>query len=135
MTLKSYLIIMILATIFCWSAWWVVIINVDPFQIDLTGLLFFYISLFSAILGTFSIVTFLVRWFFSRSEDPVFRFVKRSFRDAFLIATFVILALYLQAQHYLRWWNLGILAVVFILYILLTYSINISKKDQENTQT
>lgn len=134
MTLKQYLIIMLFGTILCWVAWVVVLLNVDPFQSDGVGFSFFYISTFFALVGTFSMVTFLCRWFFSKSDEPIFRFVKRSFRDGFLISFFVTTVLYLQAQNYLRLWNLAVLAGAIILYVLLTYTIDISKKNNKDTQ-
>ena len=134
MTLKQYLFIMFLATVFCWVAWFMVIFNVDPTQSDSVGFWCFYTSFFCALVGTFSILTFLGRWFFSKSDDPVFRFVKRSFRDGFLISFFIITTLYLQAQSYLHLWNLTALAGAIVLYVLLTYSIDIFKNNQKDTQ-
>lgn len=134
MTLKPYLVIMFLATIFCWIAWSVVVINVNPFQSDDVGFCFFYVSFFLAVVGTFSILTFLCRWFFSGSDEPIFRFVKKSFRDGFLISFFATTVLYLQARNYLRLWNLAVLAVFFILYVLLTHSIDVSKNNQKDIQ-
>lgn len=122
MTLKQYLIIMLLATVFCWVAWWFVITNVDPFQADVMGFIFFYASLFCSLVGTVSILSFLFRSFFFRSGEPMFRYVKRSFRDALFIAIFLILSLYFQSRNYLHWWNAGVLAAAFLLYIIFTWS-------------
>ena len=122
MTLKQYLIIMLLATVFCWVAWWFVITNIDPFQADIMGFIFFYASLFCSLVGTMSILSFLFRKLFSRSDEPMFRYVKRSFRDAVFIAVFLIILLYFQARNYLHWWNAGVLAAAFLFYIIFTWS-------------
>lgn len=122
MTLKQYLVIMFLATIFCWVAWWFVITNVDPFQADVLGFIFFYSSLFCSLVGTVSILSFLSRKIFSRSNEPMFRFVKKSFRDALFLATFLIILLYFQTQNYLHWWNAGVLTTAFLFYIIFTWS-------------
>lgn len=132
MTLKQYLIIMLFGASLCWVAWALVILNVDPTQSDSVGFLFFYSSLFCALVGTFSVMTFLCRWFFSKSDEPIFRFVKKSFRDGFLISLFITLVLYLQAQNYLRLWNLAVLAGAILLYVLLTYSIETSKNNKND---
>jgi len=127
MTLRQYLTIMLLATIFCWIAWWFVISNVDPFQGDGLGFFFFYLSLFLAILGTLSLLTFVVRKILSRQNLPMFRYVQKSFRDAIFIALLVVLLLFLQAQGYLHWWNLGIFAVGLLLLLALVFT---TKKQQ-----
>ncbi len=118
---------MLLATIFCWIAWWFVISNVDPFQGDGLGFFFFYLSLFLAILGTLSLLTFVVRKILSRQNLPMFRYVQKSFRDAIFIALLVVLLLFLQAQGYLHWWNLGIFAVGLLLLLALVFT---TKKQQ-----
>ena len=127
MTLRQYLTIMLLATIFCWIAWWFVISNVDPFQGDGLGFFFFYLSLFLAILGTLSLLTFVVRKILSSQNLQMFRYVQKSFRDAIFIALLVVLLLFLQAQGYLHWWNLGIFAVGLLLLLALVFT---TKKQQ-----
>lgn len=113
MTIKQYLIIMIIGAILCWVAWGFVILNIDPFQDTGVGLGFFYVSLFFAFLGAVSLINFLIRYYFSKSDLPLFRFVQRSFRDALFISAILIALLFLQGKGYLQWWNLvvGLLAV------------------------
>ena len=48
MTLRQFISIMIFATVFCWSAWVLVIFNIDPFQASISEFVFFYLSLFLA---------------------------------------------------------------------------------------
>ncbi|MBU2542910.1 hypothetical protein KJ785_05115 [Patescibacteria group bacterium] len=117
MTLRQYITIMILGSILCWTAWGIVIINIDPFQDTGIGFAFFYVSLFFALLGTISVLAFFIRHLFSREALPMFRYVKRSFSDAFFISICLVILLFLQGKAYLNWWNTGIflLALAFIL--------------------
>ncbi|MFH1947273.1 MAG: hypothetical protein ABIJ23_03905 [Candidatus Magasanikbacteria bacterium] len=117
MTLRQYITIMILASILCWTAWGIVIINIDPFTDTGIGFAFFYASLFFALLGTISVFAFFIRQLFSREALPMFRYVKRSFSDSFFISVSLVVLLFLQGKAYLTWWNTGIflLALAFIL--------------------
>ncbi len=117
MNLKQYITIMILGSILCWTAWGIVLVNIDPFQDTGIGFAFFYASLFFALLGTISVFAFFIRQIFSREALPMFRYVKRSFSDSFFISVALIILLFLQGKAYLTWWNTGIflLALVFIL--------------------
>ena len=122
MTLKQYFTVMILGSILCWATWWIVILNIDPFQDTGLGLSFFYISLFLALLGTLSIFAFIIRKLFSRMELPMFRFVQKSFRDSLILSILLISLLYLQGINYLRWWNGGVLIVAIIFYLIFAWS-------------
>jgi len=121
MTLRQYLTIMIISSVLCWAAWWVVVINIDPFQDTGLGILFFFISFFFSLLGTVSVFAFLFRRLFSRLERPMFYYVKKSFRDAFLISALSVILLFLQGKGYLRWWNIGILGLLILFYFIFNF--------------
>jgi hypothetical protein len=122
MTLKQYFTVMVLGSILCWATWWIVILNIDPFQDTGLGLSFFYISLFLALLGTISILAFMIRKVFSKMELPMFRFVQKSFQDSLFLSILIIFLLYLQGSNYLRWWNGIILIVSLVLYFIFVWS-------------
>lgn len=103
MTLRHYLIIMILSTLLCAVALGVVVINVNPAETSRFGLSFFFVSFFLAILGFLSIAFFGILRFFGREKLPMFRYVERSFRDAFLLAIFVTAFLALQGARIIFW--------------------------------
>jgi len=121
MTLRQYLTIMIISSILCWAAWWVVVINIDPFQDTGLGILFFFISFFFSLLGTVSVFVFLLRRLFSSLGRPMFYYVKKSFRDAFLISALSVILLFLQGKGYLRWWNIGILGLLILFYFIFNF--------------
>ncbi|MFZ2189703.1 MAG: hypothetical protein WA057_03040 [Candidatus Magasanikiibacteriota bacterium] len=122
MTLKQYFTVMILGSILCWAAWWIVVINIDPFQDTGLGFSFFYISLFLALLGTISIFAFMIRRFFSKEQLPMFRYVQKSFKDSVFFSGLIIVLLYLQGINYLRWWNALLLLGALILYLAFVWS-------------
>lgn len=127
MSIKQYLTTMLLATILCWLACWLVVINIDPFTDTGAGLAFFYLSLFLALIGTVSIISFLLRNYFSHEMLPLFKYVQSSFKDAFLYSLILIFLLYLQGKAYLRWWNIGLALAVIIFYLIFKISLKTKK--------
>lgn len=122
MTLKTYLIIMLLATAICWAAWAIVINSIDPETTNLVGLLLFYASLFLAIVGTSAILGFLVRFILLRQE-LVFRQVVRAFRQSFLFAAIIIASLVLQSIQLFTWYNalFLIIGLTVLEFFLISY--------------
>lgn len=118
MTLRSYLIVMAIATGLSWLAWGLVLVNVSPFETSTAGFLFFYSSLFFALLGTFSLARFAWYHVFSRDSFPLFRYVEWSFRDAICIAATSVALLYLRGQGLLRLWNFLAFFLCIIVFLL-----------------
>lgn len=122
MTLKSYLAIMLLATLICWSAWAVVINSVNPETTNWVGFALFYASLFLAIVGTAAIVGFVVR-FIALRQELVFRHVAVAFRQSFLLAVLVVGSLLLQSYRMFSWQNALylVVAVTVLEFFLISY--------------
>ena len=114
MTLKQYLILMSVASSLCWLAWFFIILSTDPNHASAVIFLFFYISLFLAIVGTFSVIGFLIKIKIIKNDAVVFRHVKKTFRQSILLAGLFILALFLLQKDLLTWWNTIILVLLFI---------------------
>jgi len=122
MTLKQLMLVVILATIFCWAIWGMVIFQVDPSTSDLPGFFLFYFSLFFSLLGTAFLVSFGVRKAFNKL-DMDYKLVGVSFRQSCFFALTGIGVLFLQSKDLLTWWNilllivgLGILELFFLSY-------------------
>lgn len=111
MTLRKYLVLMSFATCLCWGAWLLVLFLVDPEGTSGAGFLMFYVALFFALMGTFAILGFLIRYVFKKDEFA-FRQVKVSFRQAILLSMLVVGWLFLQAHGFLAWWNLLIFIAI-----------------------
>lgn len=115
MTLRQYLFLMSLGTLTCLTAWIFLLFNIDPVNTDTISFVFFYASLFLSLLGIISIVSLWIKIKFLKSEEVVFRHVKKTFRQGAINASLVILLLVLQQFRLLTWWNLIILIVLGIL--------------------
>lgn len=122
MTLRQYLFLMLLGSILCWIAWGLVLINIDPFEGNQAGFLFFYTTLFCSLVGTISVMIFFLYHRFSRVEMPLYRYVQKSFRDGVIGAAAICGVLFLQAQSLLSLWNLIILFFILLFIILFRLS-------------
>jgi hypothetical protein len=116
MSLQRYLALMTIGTAICWLAWIFVIFNVDPQTAGLLGFLFFYFTIFFALIGTFSVIGFLVRRKMVGDDNVIFRHVKRTFRQSILISSAVVSLLLLLQKDLLTWWN-GVLVIVFFFIV------------------
>ncbi len=123
MSLRQYLATMIIATILCWTAWFFVLLNVDPFYANALSFSFFYIGLLLSLAGTLSILLFFVYRVFNRRDLPLFKYVRRSFSESMLISGFLVFVLFLKGQGYINFWNGIILAAIFILIISFKFSL------------
>lgn len=112
MPLKYYLIFMSIATLLCWTGWGIVVSNINPTEAGGVGFVIFYLSGFLALVGTFSLLGFFLRVWFSH-EQVIFRHLGISFRQAVLFALLLIVALILQGERYLTWWNM-LMLVAFL---------------------
>jgi hypothetical protein len=123
MNLRQYIFTMLFATTLCWVALFFVMINVDPFETNILGFVFFYVSLFLSLLGTVSLVIFLCYRLFSSGALPLFRYVQISFRQSMFISIFVVIFLFLQGMGYLTVWNSAVLISIFVLLISFSLSV------------
>lgn len=123
MTLKSYLTIMIIATIICWGAWGYTLFSIDPGITNWIGFLLFYVSLFLALVGTSTIIGFIAR-FIAMKKELAFRLVKEAFRQSFLFAILITVSLVLSSQGLFTWLNLFFLVIglTVLEFFLLSYT-------------
>lgn len=110
MTLRTYLIIMLITTLLCWTAFVFVLFNVNPEITNWLGFLLFYLSLFLALVGTAAIIGFVVR-FIGLKHELAFRSVRDAFRQSFLFSFFIVATLLLLSQNLFSWLNLFFLVV------------------------
>jgi len=113
MSLRKYLMLMVFASAICWTAFVLVVNNLNPYSTGILGFVFFYVSLFLAIVGTFSLIGFVVR---SRvlKEEMAFRHVAISFRQGLWFGLLACLSLWLQSKTLLTWFNLLLLVLVLV---------------------
>lgn len=108
MALKHYLTLMVFGTVVCWIAWTVVLFRIDPFVSGFIGLASFFLSLFLALLGTFSLLGFLFRRAFSK-DTIAFHHIGISMRQGLFFALVVVGALLLRGTGLYTWWSVAFL--------------------------
>ena len=78
------------------------------------GVLAFYFSLFLSVVGTFSVLGFLVRRAILKDDEAVFKHVRHTFRQSIFIASVITIVLILLSKQMLFWWNAAILIIFFV---------------------
>lgn len=112
--MKRYLFLAAFGTVVCWAAWVLVLFNIDPFVSGFIGLASFYLSLFLALLGTFSLLGFLFRRAFPRGQIA-FRQIGVSVRQGLFLSLVVVGGLLLRGTGLYTWWNLILFIAGFTL--------------------
>jgi len=122
MTLRTYLAMMIIATLMTWLGFGIIILNIDPETTNWLGIALFYITLLIALTGTASIIGFIIRFLFLKHE-LIARSVFVAFRQGFLMALLLSSILFLFSRGFFSILNislliLGITALEFLLLSL-----------------
>jgi len=103
---------MTILTIVCWLSWALTLALVNPQQSSLVGFILFYFSLFLALLGTMSVLGFLIRvWL---KKKPIFKQVEIAFRQGVWLGLLIPMIFMLKGLNLLRWWNILFLILFFI---------------------
>ena len=105
MTLKQYLSTLLVVVVIAWASWVLVINVIDPYSTNWIGISLFYASLFLALLGTASLLGFLIRFVILR-QKLAFRVVNDAFRQSFFFSFFLLAILFLLSRDLFSWWNL-----------------------------
>jgi len=122
MTLRTYLAMMIIATLMTWLGFGIIILNINPETTNWLGIALFYITLLIALTGTASIIGFIIRFLFLKHE-LIARSVFVAFRQGFLMALLLSSILFLFSRGFFSILNislliLGITALEFLLLSL-----------------
>lgn len=94
------------------GGWLYVLAFVDPLESGWLGLVLFYVTLYAACIGIFSMIGLLFRVQFRGRHDVMSREVKIAVRHAVMFATVFVVSLALSAKNLLTWWNLAALFAV-----------------------
>ncbi|MCX6740250.1 MAG: hypothetical protein NTZ49_03415 [Candidatus Parcubacteria bacterium] len=114
MTLRAYIILILVATFSCYLALLAVIYFFNPSESGSVALALFYISLALALTGTFSLVGLLSRLIFT-SEKLMFKKVITSFRQGIWFSLLICILLYLNKIKMLEWKYVIIPIIAFAL--------------------
>jgi hypothetical protein len=124
MNVRQSVILMVVVTVLSWGGWLAVLFFIDPEATGQTGFFLFYLSIFFALTGTFSLIGFFARYLFTR-QFPQFEKLQIAFRQALFFGIIFTSYLYMQANHLLTWLNA--LVLVFVVTILEFLIISLKK--------
>ena len=108
MTLRAYIIGMIIATSLCLSSFILVLFYINPTQTNTLGFVCFYLSLLFTLAGLFTLLGFYIRKWFTHNEI-IFAHVGISFRQALLFSLCITGCLILQSMRMFSFWTGGLL--------------------------
>jgi len=109
-----------ITTLLSWAVWALILLTINPEVSGAIGHIAFFITLLFALIGTFSLIGFVVR--LRAVKDPLlYQQVGTSFRQGVLFSLLFIGALLLLTSGFLRWWNLlaYLLLLAFIEFFFL----------------
>lgn len=114
MSLSTYLWGIRLFVLLSLCAWLGVIFAIDPGQGDTTGITLFFISFFALSLG---FLTLSVTWLYRKllGVASAAHHLGSAFRQAFLLAVYVLGIVFFQFQRLLTWWDASLLLVAVFL--------------------
>lgn len=106
MSLRRFALLMAFGTLLAWTAWVIVLFNVNPAEAGLTGLLLFFITLGAALVGTLTLLFSFVRISLLHRNSVPSREIRTSFRHALSFSFVAVISLALSAQGWLQTWHL-----------------------------
>jgi len=112
MSHHRYLAIIATAGVLSWIAWIVVINKLDPFESTGLALGMFYISLFFALVCTFTVLGFYFRVWLNRNEI-YYSHINIALRQGFLLTMIALGCLTFQLLGVLTWWS-GLLFIATV---------------------
>lgn len=107
---RRYLIPIALAAFLSWISWLLVIIKIDPYLSTKIALILFFLTLFSSLVCTFTIIGFIIRRKVSHNEI-LFSYIGISLRQAILLTFCALGSLFFLLLGVLTWWD-GFLLVL-----------------------
>lgn len=121
MTLRTYLALMIMATLIAWLGFGIIVLTIDPQTTNWIGISLFYLTLLISLSGTGAITGFVVRFLFLKHE-LIARSVLVAFRQGFLAAIMLTVILFFLSHKQFNTLNviLLILGVSTLEFLLLS---------------
>lgn len=118
---RQYLITIGLTAVISWAAWIIVIFKLDPYESTGMALGLFFVSLFFALIGTFTLLGFGMRRWLSKQE-VYYHHLTVSLRQGLLLSICTLLCIILLILGILTWWNGLLLVTVAVLIELVLTS-------------
>ena len=112
---KTHIILILVGTLLCLFSLGSIIAFTDPYNAGLLTHIFFYLSLFLAVLGLFTVLGLGIRQRFVSGGIYLIN-LSVSFRQALLLGILVISSLILQSKGLLFWW-VELSLILFLVFI------------------
>lgn len=117
---QRYLLPIGLASLFSWIAWIMVVSRLDPYESTSLALVLFFISLFFALIGSFTLIGFGLRRWLSK-EQLSYHYLSISLRQGLLLSFCTLVCIGFLILGVLRWWNgLLLVAVAVLIELFIT---------------
>jgi hypothetical protein len=116
---KQYILTIGLTALVSWAAWGMVVAKLDPYESTSMAMGLFFISLFFAFIGTFTLIGFGLRRWIGKAE-VYYHHLSVSLRQGMLLSLCTLLCISFLIMGVLKWWNglmLVTIAVLVELYI------------------
>ncbi len=112
---QRYILILGIAALISWLAFYLVINKLDPFASTGLALALFFVSLFFALTSTFSVIGFYIRVWVNKNEI-YYDHINVSLRQAILLTLITLGCLLFQLLSVLTWWS-GLLLIAAVTMI------------------
>lgn len=127
MSLKKYLMLMTATTIVAYILVAAIVYNFDPFEAGLIIIIFFYASVMLALIGTFSVLGFLMRHLFDRN-GVIFRQVITSFRQSIWLSSLLVISILMYQRGVFSMVTVSLLIIALGILELYFITRNAKKK-------
>jgi len=125
------MLIFAFGTLISFSAWFMILMNIDPISTGAFSLALFFITLFAFIVGFFTTSGTLVRSLRNTKQDPE-EIIRTSLRQSFFLGILVIASLILLHLDLFIWWI--IILMVGLLTLIEFFALNGKKATKGLTQ-
>lgn len=112
---QRYILILGIAALISWLAFYLVVNKLDPFASTGLALALFFVSLFFALTSTFSVIGFYIRVWVNKNEI-YYDHINVSLRQAILLTLITLGCLLFQLLGVLTWWS-GLLLIAAVTMI------------------
>ena len=114
MSYTPYFIAVLIAAVFGWASWLMVIHQLSPFTSPEVSLALFFASFFVALAASFAAIIYILRSWRVRNVDHN-KDVNASLREGTLISFMVCVGAVFQRLRVLTWWDAALLLVIILL--------------------
>ena len=127
MNLRQYLIVLTLGTAVALSAWFIVLLAIDPVHAGTLGFFVFYVTMMAGVAGVLTILGTIIRARRS-SEEQVGTAVARSLRQGLLLTVLVVGSLMMLAKGFFSTTTAFLLILLVAVIEFLFLSLNRSER-------